>query len=76
QISVFFTHCTFPFYLARKHYSEDNSLQPYNLRDATVVQWIELEFPKLSIQVRFLSVAPDPQIPQLDLDQAQIKKNI
>ncbi|MEY3863527.1 MAG: hypothetical protein RL183_412, partial [Pseudomonadota bacterium] len=57
-------------------YSEDNSLQPYNLRDATVVQWIELEFPKLSIQVRFLSVAPDPQIPQLDLDQAQIKKNI
>ena len=30
----------------------------YNPRLAPVVQWIELEFPKLSIQVRFLSGAP------------------
>ena len=29
---------------------------------APVVQWIELEFPKLSIQVRFLSGAPSPHL--------------
>lgn len=32
---------------------------------APVVQWIELEFPKLSIQVRFLSDAPNQVIAAL-----------
>lgn len=47
----------------------------YNDAFAPVVQWIELEFPKLSIQVRFLSGAPASLPKRMNQPLALIQEN-